>query len=161
MAVAAHSWKLLIISLQILQENTELFLVLSKFMVVIMGTHTQKKILLIFWMNQLLNSLLFTTVVVINIYFTYLFWYLWFSPLTNRLFSKLINFNWRIITSQHYNGFSHTSGWIGHMYKCVAPSWTLLPLSSPSYPSGLFLEQWLWLPCFMHLTCTGHLFYTW
>ena len=38
-AVTAHSWKLLIISLQILQENTELFLVLSKFMVVIMGTH--------------------------------------------------------------------------------------------------------------------------
>ena len=118
-------------------------------------------ILLIFWKNQLLNSLLFITVVVVYIYFIYLLWYLWFCPLTNRLFNQLINFDWRIITLKHCNGFSHTSVWIGHMYKCVAPSWTLLPLSSPYYFSGLSLEQWLWLPCFMHRTCTGHLFYVW
>ena len=36
--------------------------------------------------------------------------------------------------------------------------------SSPSFPNlSLWVvpEHWLWVPCFMHQTCTSHLFYIW
>ena len=32
--------------------------------------------------------------------------------------------------------FCHTLTWIGHGYTCVSPSWTPLPPTSPSNPSG-------------------------
>ena len=43
---------------------------------------------------------------------------------------KNIYFNRRLITLQYCGGFCHTS-------TCVPPSWTPLPPSSPSHPSGL------------------------
>ena len=37
-----------------------------------------------------------------------------------------------------------------------------LPSHLPPTPSlWVILEHWLWVPCFMHRTCTGHLFYIW
>ena len=72
--------------------------------------------------------------------------------------SKLIDFSWRIITLQYCDGFCHISVWIGHRYTCV-----LSPLGIPTPTPYLwvFPEHQLWVPCFMHRTCTGHLFYIW
>ena len=55
------------------------------------------------------------------------------------LFKKnlFIYFNWRIITLQYCDGFCHKLTWISHGYTCVPPSWTSLPLPSPSHPFGL------------------------
>ena len=73
----------------------------------------------------------------------------------------LIYFNLRIITWQYCDGFCHTSAWIGHRYTSVPcilnpPPTSLLTLSLWVIP-----EPWLWVPCFMHQTCPGHLFYIW
>ena len=68
----------------------------------------------------------------------------------NFLFKKLyilflINWsNWTIITLLYYEGFCHTSAWIGHRCACVTPSWTLFPSPSPPCPSGLFQSSSSW-----------------
>ena len=70
-----------------------------------------------------------------------------------------IYFNWRIITLQYCDGFCCTTRWIGHRYTCAPPpSWTP---SLPNQSLWVLPEHWLWVPCFMHQTCTGHLFYIW
>ena len=35
------------------------------------------------------------------------------------------------------------------------------PASLPTLFLYVVPEHWLWVPCFMHQTCTGHLFYIW
>ena len=45
-------------------------------------------------------------------------------------------FNWRVIALQYYDGFCHTSTWVGHQY--ISPlSWTSLLPPSPPQPSRL------------------------
>ena len=68
-------------------------------------------------------------------------------------------FNWRLITLQ-YCRFCHTSTWIS--YECTCP-----PISNPPpdylpTPSlWVVSEHQLWVLCFMHRICTGHLFHVW
>ena len=72
-------------------------------------------------------------------------------------FFKLIYFNWRLITLQYYR-FCHISTWISHGCTCVPhpePPSTSLPTSSP----WVVPVHQLWVPCFMHWTCTDHLFH--
>ena len=69
-------------------------------------------------------------------------------------------FNWRLIALQYCGGFCHTLTWISmgeHVYPCPEPPPTFLP--TPSL--WVVPEHWLWVPCFMHWICTGHLFYIW
>ena len=67
-------------------------------------------------------------------------------------------FNWRIITVQYCDGFCHTSIWVGHTYKCVPLILNPPPTSSPDPSLWVVPEPQLWVPCFMHQTCTGQLF---
>ena len=71
---------------------------------------------------------------------------------------KFIYFNWRIITLQRCGAFCHTSTWISHGYTwCPHPE---TPPTSLPTPSLLVVpEHQLSVPCFMHWTCTGPLFY--
>ena len=74
----------------------------------------------------------------------------WASQKYESLISfKLINFTWRIIT---------ILWWVlPHINMNQNPLTTsLLTLSLWVVP-----EHRLWVPCFMHGTCTGHLFYVW
>ena len=82
------------------------------------------------------------------------------SSMLSLLFFPINYFNWRIIISQYCDGFCHTSAWIGHSYTCVPP---ILNPPSTCLPTLFWVvpEHWLWVPCFMHQTCTGHLFYIW
>ena len=50
-------------------------------------------------------------------------------------FCKLINFNWRLITSQYWSGFCHAFTWMSHGCACVLhpESPSNLP---PPHPSG-------------------------
>jgi len=44
----------------------------------------------------------------------------------------------------------------------MCPPILKLPSTSLPTPSLCFVpEHWLWVLCFMHWTCTGHLFYIW
>ena len=74
-------------------------------------------------------------------------------------FLKLIYFNWRIITLQYCDGLCHTSTWIGHRHIRVPsplnPSPTFLPV--PSFQ--VVTEHRLWVPCVIHQTLRGYLFY--
>ena len=56
--------------------------------------------------------------------------------------------------------FSHTWTWISHGCVCVPPFRTPLSPSSLLH-SWVVPEHQLWESCFMHPTCTGHLFYIW
>ena len=56
-------------------------------------------------------------------------WLCMYVPFVKYLF---IYFNWRLITLQHCGGFCHTFTWI----NMCSPSWTPLPPTSPSHPSG-------------------------
>ena len=60
-----------------------------------------------------------------------------------RIVFKLINFNWRIITLQYWDGFCHTATWIGLRYICV-PRLTSLP----SLSFFVVPEHWLQVHCF-------------
>ena len=51
--------------------------------------------------------------------------------------------------------------WISHWYTCVPPSWTSLATFLPTLSLWVVPEHQLWVPCFMHRTHTGHLFYIW
>ena len=58
------------------------------------------------------------------------------EPMEDRFFflNLLMNFNWRIVTSQYCGGFGHTSAWLSHRCTCVLrPE----PISLTPYPSGL------------------------
>ena len=67
-------------------------------------------------------------------------------------------FNWRLITLQYCGCFCHTSTWINQGCACVSHSWD--PSHLPQHPSlWVVPEHQLWLPYFMHWTCTSHLFY--
>ena len=44
-------------------------------------------------------------------------------------------------------------------HQWVHASWTPPSTSLPTPSLCVVPEQWLWVPCFMHKTCTGHLFY--
>ena len=70
------------------------------------------------------------------------------------------HFNWRLITLQYCSGFCHTWTWISHGCACVPPFWT-----PPTflYTPSLWVapEHWLWVPFFMHGSCTGNLFCVW
>ena len=59
--------------------------------------------------------------------------------------------------------FCHTSTRISHGYPYVRLPTILKPspASLPTIPLCIVPEPWLWRPCFMHRTCTGHLFYIW
>ena len=71
---------------------------------------------------------------------------------------KIISFNWRIITFQYCDGFCHTSAWIGHRYTYIPPILNPPATSLPTLFLCVIPEHWLWMPCFMHQTCTDHLF---
>ena len=47
---------------------------------------------------------------------------------------------------------------IGDMFP---PSWTSFPPPSPSHPSGLSQEHWLWVPSFLQWITTGYVFCLW
>ena len=75
-------------------------------------------------------------------------------------FLSLINlFNSRIITLQSCDFFCHISTWIGHRYTCVSPILNTPPTSFSTPSLWVVQEHCLWMPCFMHRTRTGHLFY--
>ena len=61
----------------------------------------------------------------------------------------------------HYCGdFCHTLTWISHGCTCVPHPEP--PSHLPPQPIlWVFPDHWLWVPCFMHQTCTGYLFYIW
>ena len=74
--------------------------------------------------------------------------------------NESIYFNWRLNTLQYCGGFCHTLTWISHGCTCpltLSPSPTSLPI--PSH--WVVPEHQLWVPCFMHRTCAGHLFHIW
>ena len=74
--------------------------------------------------------------------------------------SFLNYFNWRLITLQYWGGFCHILTWVSHGCTCVShpePPPTTLPLPS----LWVVRVHWLWVPCFMHWTWTGHLFHIW
>ena len=94
--------------------------------------------------------------VITNCYFIY--------PLQSLIFfNKSIYFNWRIIALQYCDFFCHTLTWISHGYTCVHLPTILKPspTSLPTISLCVVPEPWLWMSCFMHRTCTGHLFYIW
>ena len=75
------------------------------------------------------------------------------------LFKKFIYFNGRLITLQYCDGFAihwHESA----MGTCV-PILNPPPTSLPIPCLWVVPEHQLWVPCFMHWTFTGHLFYIW
>ena len=75
-------------------------------------------------------------------------------------FNKFICFNWRqllynIVVVLPYINMNQP--WV---YMCP----TILnhpPTSLPTQSLWVVPEQQLWVPCFMHWTCIGHLFYIW
>ena len=72
----------------------------------------------------------------------------------------IIYFNWRIITCNIVMVFAihqHESAAGIHVFP---PSWPP-PTSHPVPSLPVVSEHWLWVPCFTHRTCTGHLFYIW
>ena len=71
-----------------------------------------------------------------------------------------IYFNWKLITLQYCGGFSihwHESAMDVYVSPVLKPSSTSLP--NPSL--WVVPVHWLWVPCFMHQTWTGHLFHIW
>ena len=78
-------------------------------------------------------------------------------------FNKSIYFNWRIIALQYCDFFCHTLTWISRGYTCVHPPAILKPSPTPLPTISLCVvpEPWRWMSCFIHRTCTGHLFYIW
>ena len=71
-------------------------------------------------------------------------------------------FNWRIMPLQYCDGFCHTSTWINHRYAYVPPNYPETPPSAlPTLSLWVVPDHRLWVPCFRHQTCTGHLFYMW
>ena len=78
---------------------------------------------------------------------------LWFSW----DFLKKINFDWRIVTLQHCDGFCLTSTGIGCCIHVSLPSWP--PTPTPPHPFGRLRALRLRMPSFMLWTCTGHLSY--
>ena len=78
-------------------------------------------------------------------------------------FSK-ISLNWQIITLQYCDGFCHRSTWIIHGYTFAPASPSILnpsPTSLPTLALWVVPEHQIWVPCFTHGTCAGHLFYIW
>ena len=74
-------------------------------------------------------------------------------------FFFLIYFNWRLMTLQYCSGFlpyiDMNQPWV---YMCP----TILnppPTSLPKPFLWVIPEHQLWAPCFVHQTCSGHLFY--
>ena len=81
----------------------------------------------------------------------------WSSSLYSFLNNYFIYFNWKISTLQYCDDLCHTSAGIGvdiHVSPFL-PS----PTSLPTPSLWVVPEHWLWVPCFMHRTCIGHLFY--
>ena len=71
-----------------------------------------------------------------------------------------LNVNWRIITSQYHGGFCQT--WCESTMGAHVFPHPELPSHFPPTPSlWVVPEHFLWVPCFMDQTCTGHLFYIW
>ena len=89
--------------------------------------------------------------------FNYIFdLYIFFKILFYYFFN--FYFNWRLITLQYCGCFCHTSTWINQGCACVSHSWD--PSHLPQHPSlWVVPDHQLWLPYFMHWTCTSHLFY--
>jgi len=83
------------------------------------------------------------------------------SWITGTSFYLFIYFNWRTFSLQYCDGFSHISTWISHRYTRVPPILNPPPTPLPIPPLQAFPEHQLWVPCFMHLTGPGHLFYIW
>ena len=83
-------------------------------------------------------------------------------PHSSSLFKKKkkIYFNWRIITLKYCDIFlihGHESAMGVHVFPYSEPRSHLPPLSIP----WVVPEHQLWVSCFMHPICTGHLFYIW
>jgi len=80
-----------------------------------------------------------------------------FTSVLKFLFFKSLYFNWMIITLQYCDGFAIPRHEPVTEYTCVSSSWP--PSTSlPTLSLWVVPEHWLWVPCFMHQTCTGHLF---
>ena len=60
-------------------------------------------------------------------------------PITYVIFIHLFSFDWRTVALQYYNGFCHTSTWIGHRYTYVPSLLNSSPTSLPIPLQTLFL----------------------
>ena len=77
------------------------------------------------------------------------------------LFFLITYFNWKLITLQYCGGFlpyiDMNWPWM-YMYNPILnPS----PTSLPTLALWVVPEHQIWVPCFTHGTCAGHLFYIW
>jgi len=83
---------------------------------------------------------------------------------TSSFLKKIVYFNWKIITLQYYDGFAirQQESAIGihvsppHRHHPEPP-----PSCLPTPSLRVLTEHQLWVPCFMHRTPTGCLFYLW
>ena len=55
--------------------------------------------------------------------------------------------------------FCHTSAWISHRDTSVPTILNCPPISLPTLSLWVVPEHWLCVPCLMHPTCMGYLFY--
>ena len=101
----------------------------------------------------------FTHILVLTILcFKRLSYFLILCKGSSNIIFELVYFNWRIITLQYCGGFCYTFTWISHKCTCVPPFWTLHTTSLRTPSLWVVPEHQLWVPCFMHRTCTGHHF---
>ena len=69
-------------------------------------------------------------------------------------------FNWKIILYNVVMVFAIHGMNLLQVYMCL-PHPESPPTSLPTPSLWVVPEYWLWMPCFMHGTCTGHLVYIW
>ena len=90
----------------------------------------------------------------------FLYWFIILQCLWYAFLIPLIYFNWRIIAFNIVIFFPYIDMNQPQVYMC--PPMLHPPATSLLAPSlWVVPEHQLWVPCFMHGTCTGHLYFVW